>query len=155
MSTYTTNRKKKVIILGGGVAGLSAAHHLLTKGEGRFEVEIYERRFMGGKARSGEENMMPTEHGFRFFPGFYKHITKTLKEIPLEDGGNVYDNNLVPTECYTFLFSNKSGQLDVKLNIGAWVKKFQFGKIKSTQRELEKQMISAGIDITEIGRASC
>ena len=75
----------KVIILGGGVAGMSAAHELIERG---FEVQVFERkiRLPGGKARSVpvpdqdagvNYNPLPGEHGFRFFPGFYKHAGHT------------------------------------------------------------------------------
>jgi uncharacterized protein with NAD-binding domain and iron-sulfur cluster len=95
----------KVIILGGGVAGMSAAHELVERG---FQVEIYERQteYVGGKARSvnvPETNLqfpdkyLPGEHGFRFFPGFYKHITDTMKRIPAANGSTCFDN-LVSTE---------------------------------------------------------
>lgn len=99
----------KVIILGGGVAGMSAAHELIERG---FEVDVYERhkKYPGGKARSvdvkvpdqgDERGPLPGEHGFRFFPGFYKHIIDTLKRIPFpnNDGSaaTVFDN-LVPTK---------------------------------------------------------
>ena len=81
---------KKVIIIGGGVAGMSAAHELTERG---YDVEIYERNeiYVGGKARSVDykgsiapfyKTPLPGEHGFRFFPGFYKHITDTMKRIP-------------------------------------------------------------------------
>lgn len=95
----------KVVILGGGVAGLSAAHELINRG---FEVEVYEKNpvYYGGKARSIDythegtyTKPLPGEHGFRFFPGFYKHVTATMKEIPFTENGKtttVYDN-LVPT----------------------------------------------------------
>jgi len=78
--------KKKVIVLGGGVAGLSAAHELIKRG---FDVEVFESKDIpGGKARSldvpdsatGGRKPLPGEHGFRFFPRFYKHITTTMKE---------------------------------------------------------------------------
>lgn len=81
----------KVIILGGGVAGLSAAHELLERG---FEVEVYESKFIpGGKARSipvigsGKDGRrdLPGEHGFRFFPSFYKHLPDTMKRIPYKN----------------------------------------------------------------------
>ncbi|NND33697.1 MAG: NAD(P)-binding protein [Saprospiraceae bacterium] len=82
--------KKKVIILGGGVAGMSAAHELIIRG---FDVEIYERQkdYVGGKARSvnvpdtnhlDPDKYLPGEHGFRFFPGFYKHIVDTMRRTP-------------------------------------------------------------------------
>lgn len=94
----------KVIIMGGGVAGMSAAHELIERG---FEVEVFERkiRLPGGKARSvpvpdpdaGEHyNPLPGEHGFRFFPGFYKHVIDTMKRIPFPGNRNGVFDNLVP-----------------------------------------------------------
>ena len=103
--------RKKVIILGGGIGGMSAAHELIERG---FEVEVYERKpIAGGKARSlpavGPSTFVPPsrskgsseplvsgpplpgEHGFRFFPGFYKHIVETMARIPYK-GGSVQDN---------------------------------------------------------------
>lgn len=89
----------KVVILGGGVAGLSAAHELSERG---FEVEVFEQNTIpGGKARSvevpgtGQDGRpgYPGEHGFRFFPRFYKHVTDTMKRIPFGDNAQgVYDN---------------------------------------------------------------
>jgi uncharacterized protein with NAD-binding domain and iron-sulfur cluster len=95
--------KLKVAVLGGGVAGMSAAHELVERG---FDVEVYEKQpfYVGGKARSVDaENTardgrpaLPGEHGFRFFPGFYKHITDTMKRIPYPGNANgVYDNLVV------------------------------------------------------------
>ena len=90
---------KKVIILGGGVAGMSAAHELVERG---FQVTVYEKKSIpGGKARSvtvpnsGEKGNpdLPGEHGFRFFPSFYHHVTDTMKRIPYEDNKQgVFDN---------------------------------------------------------------
>ena len=89
----------KVAVLGGGVAGLSAAHELIERG---FDVTVYERRdVFGGKARSmtvpgsgtGGRADLPGEHGFRFFPGFYKHLTNTLTRIPF--GNGTCNDNLV------------------------------------------------------------
>jgi uncharacterized protein with NAD-binding domain and iron-sulfur cluster len=94
----------KVIILGGGIAGMSAAHELVERG---FEVEIYEKHaeYVGGKARSvnvpgtntNGANFLPGEHGFRFFPNFYKHITDTMSRIPYAPTGKTCFDNLVPT----------------------------------------------------------
>jgi uncharacterized protein with NAD-binding domain and iron-sulfur cluster len=93
----------KVIILGGGVAGMSAAHELINR---NFSVEVYDKnpKYVGGKARSVDvppsdpnDSPLPGEHGFRFFPGFYQHVTATMKEIPRDDGKRVWDN-LVPTK---------------------------------------------------------
>jgi uncharacterized protein with NAD-binding domain and iron-sulfur cluster len=93
----------KVIIMGGGVAGMSAAHELIERG---FEVQVFERkiRLPGGKARSvpvpDEDagvnyNPLPGEHGFRFFPGFYKHVIDTMKRIPFPGNSNGVFDNLV------------------------------------------------------------
>jgi uncharacterized protein with NAD-binding domain and iron-sulfur cluster len=97
---------KRVAILGGGIAGMTAAHELAERG---FQVVVYEMRDIpGGKARSmpvpssGTDGRrpLPGEHGFRFFPGFYRHIPDTMKRIPYRDR-TVHDN-LVPTE-YTLI----------------------------------------------------
>ena len=88
----------KVIVIGGGVAGMTVAHELAQR-DG-FEVVVYEQRAVpGGKARSidavGHETGvrgLPGEHGFRFFPGFYRHVTDTMSQIPFGPGGTVFDN---------------------------------------------------------------
>jgi uncharacterized protein with NAD-binding domain and iron-sulfur cluster len=90
-----------VAILGGGVGGMTAAHELIERG---FEVAVYEMRDVpGGKARSIDvphssangNKPLPGEHGFRFFPGFYKHVPDTMKRIPY--GKKRVFDNLVPT----------------------------------------------------------
>jgi uncharacterized protein with NAD-binding domain and iron-sulfur cluster len=79
---------KRVAIFGGGVAGLSAAHELACRG---FAVDVYERNAtLGGKARSewtpdpSGHGQLPGEHGFRFYPFFYRHVTHTMGRIPLD-----------------------------------------------------------------------
>lgn len=90
----------RVAVLGGGVAGLSAAHELIERG---FQVTVYEKKDMfGGKARSlsvpntgtsGRKDL-PGEHGFRFFPAFYRHLPDTMMRIPYPGNVSVF-NNLV------------------------------------------------------------
>ena len=97
--------KIKVAVLGGGVGGMSAAHELVERG---FDVDVYEKQshYVGGKARSvdaentaeGGRKPLPGEHGFRFFPGFYKHVTDTMKRIPFPGNANGVFDNLVVTE---------------------------------------------------------
>jgi geranylgeranyl pyrophosphate synthase/uncharacterized protein with NAD-binding domain and iron-sulfur cluster len=118
-----------VVVLGGGVAGLSAAHELAERG---FTVSVYERRFLaGGKARSvpvsprpgggefveaihaheaGAERVdwIPGEHGFRFFPGFYKHVTDTMARIPTPDGGTVADHLVATTRIGISQFGRRT-----------------------------------------------
>src|SRR6202167_5257151 len=90
--------QQTVAILGGGVAGLSAAHELAERG---FQVRVYERKpVLGGKARSipvpnsavDGRKPLPGEHGFRFFPGFYKHVIDTRRRIPYGAHGETSDN---------------------------------------------------------------
>ncbi|MEA2615941.1 MAG: hypothetical protein QOE72_1724 [Chloroflexota bacterium] len=89
----------RVVILGGGVAGMSAAQELAERG---FEVVVLERMdIAGGKARSmpvprsgtGGRPDLPGEHGFRFFPAFYRHLPDTMRRIPFKrQPGGVLDN---------------------------------------------------------------
>jgi uncharacterized protein with NAD-binding domain and iron-sulfur cluster len=90
-----------VAVLGGGVGGLTAAHELAERG---FHVTVYEeRKAFGGKARSmpvpgsGQNGRMdlPAEHGFRFFPGFYRHLPDTMARIP--SGKKTVADHLTPT----------------------------------------------------------
>jgi uncharacterized protein with NAD-binding domain and iron-sulfur cluster len=92
----------KVIVLGGGVAGMSAAHELAER---EFEVVVFETRpIAGGKARSmpvpgsGTDGRRdpPGEHGFRFFPGFYRHVPDTMRRIPFGGERDGAFANLVP-----------------------------------------------------------
>lgn len=94
----------KVIILGAGVAGLSAAHELVERG---FDVTVYEAKpIFGGKARSVPvsgtgmlgRGDLPGEHGFRFFPHFYKHVIDTMKRIPIDSNRTVHDHLVSATE---------------------------------------------------------
>lgn len=105
---------RTVAIFGAGVAGLTAAHELVERG---FRVVVYERDHLGGKAwslpvpgsaASGRAGL-PGEHGFRFFPGFYKNLGDTMRRIPLPDGGTVYDR-LVRASTYRSSFA---GQQDL------------------------------------------
>lgn len=97
---------KSVLVLGGGVAGMTAAHELVERG---FSVEVHEaKRVAGGKARTiyvtgtGTDGRpdLPGEHGFRFFPSFYKHLPDTMKRIPFAGRKNGVYDNLVQASHY-------------------------------------------------------
>jgi len=107
---------------------MSAAQELARCG---FQVEVFERRAIpGGKARSlpvvepssfrrGSEagptpsgralgrrprRSLPGEHGFRFFPRFYRHVVKTMENIPLPQGGHVAQNLVDTTRVHMARF---------------------------------------------------
>ncbi|MFZ6871810.1 polyprenyl synthetase family protein [Undibacterium sp. Di27W] len=95
-------KQTRVLIAGAGIAGLTAAHELAERG---YLVTVVEALAVpGGKSRSipvegsavAGQQELPGEHGFRFFPGFYRHIPDTMARIPcvLADGsyGSVADN---------------------------------------------------------------
>ncbi len=85
---------------------MSAAHELAERG---FSVRVIEARdVLGGKARSmsvpntgrGGRRDLPGEHGFRFFPGFYRHLPDTMRRIPYDgQSDGVLGNLRVATEA--------------------------------------------------------
>ena len=118
----------KVAVLGGGVAGMSAAHELIERG---FRVAVFEKQpeLCGGKARSipvpvgglsgscpdvsGEKGYLPGEHGFRFFPRFYKHVTDTMSRIPFGNG-HVIDNLVDTTRVQLSIYGKTSIEMPAR-----------------------------------------
>ena len=138
---------QKVVILGGGVAGLSAAHELLERGFAVEIFE--KLKIPGGKARSipvleglgnhGSKNgcvaalegreaalpkgnyrqFVPGEHGFRFFPNFYRHITDTLSRIP-SGSGTVFDSLVDTTQVLVARYDKAGIELPSRFPANAY-----------------------------------
>lgn len=109
-----------VVVIGGGVAGFTTAHELAERG---FDVVVVEKTGVpGGKARSSpvrptgpspwlaepryerrhpDEHVswVPGEHGFRFFPGFYRHVVDSMARTPSTEGVTAADHLTAVTRC--------------------------------------------------------
>jgi 15-cis-phytoene desaturase len=103
-----------VIVIGGGVGGLTAAHELAERG---FDVHVFEARpDWGGKARSqpvpgtgtAGRRDLPGEHGFRFYPRFYRHVVDLMRRTPVvgAPGRSVDDHLRATTESAVALIDD-------------------------------------------------
>ncbi|MBO2446356.1 FAD-dependent oxidoreductase [Actinomadura barringtoniae] len=108
--------KKTVVVLGGGMSGLAAAHELIERG---FNVTVFERKALGGKARSipvpgtGKQGRrdLQGEHGFRFFPGFYRNVPDTMRRIPVPGNANGVHDNMI--DLTSTRISRNAGRSDI------------------------------------------
>src|SRR5450755_2030330 len=123
----------RVAVLGGGVGGLSAAHELIERG---FAVSVYEANSQfGGKARSlsvpnsgtaGRKDL-PGEHGFRFFPAFYRHLPDTMMRIPFPGNVSVFNNLVHATRIHVARAGMPPLILDARIpqNMEEWALAFR------------------------------
>jgi uncharacterized protein with NAD-binding domain and iron-sulfur cluster len=119
----------KIAIVGGGIGGLSAAHHLA---DAKFtDIHVYEETAeVGGKAKNQKTaGGYPGEHGFRFFPHFYRHVVDTMKHIPSgngmawdrlaesTEGGVAYDQQPILTVARPTRFDAPGKMIDTILTV--------------------------------------
>ncbi len=93
-----------VLILGGGIGGLSTAHVLREQGFKGTITIIEQNSMIGGEARSDEWSdekncKYDNEHCWRIYGASYSYLFAIMKEIPISNTKNVYDN-LVPLHPY-------------------------------------------------------
>ncbi|GAB2584433.1 FAD-dependent oxidoreductase [Streptomyces capparidis] len=108
--------RRRVAVFGAGVAGLTAAQELVERG---FDVDVYERKELGGKSRSiwvpgsggGGRRDLPGEHGFRYVPGFYHHLPETMARIPVGEGSRTVHDRLIPVDGV--LYARSGGREDL------------------------------------------
>ena len=63
-----------------------------------------------GWAAQGPQVWLPGEHGFRFFPSFYRHVVDTMARIPFKDG-TVAGNLIATTSVFLTRFEGPSIEL--------------------------------------------
>lgn len=138
----TSSPGNRVAVLGGGMGGLAAAHELAERG---FKVDVYERKALGGKARSigvpgtgtdGRKDL-PGEHGFRFFPGFYRNVPDSMRRTPFAGNANgVWDNLVAANDG---LFARNRGRADAQA-FGAFPHQSEFTP-EGLQRIIAEEML--------------
>ncbi|WP_308192351.1 hydroxysqualene dehydroxylase [Gordonia zhenghanii] len=159
----TRSRGRRVAVFGTGVAGMSAIHELVDRG---FEVEAYERFAMtGGKTRgwsiprTGTHGRLdlPSEHGFRFFPGFYRNLTDSMQRTPRpERGDTCFDSLRWADKWHGFgaaaSLSPRSGiAIGLPFNLNEKVDQRQLGDPKYLATVLIKALgLTKGIEIRQV-----
>jgi uncharacterized protein with NAD-binding domain and iron-sulfur cluster len=75
-------------------------------------VTVYEaNERVGGKARTVPTGLgLQGEHGFRFFPAFYRHVVDTMERIP--DGAGTVADNLVESEEVLVAYGDEPPQVE-------------------------------------------
>ncbi len=131
--------RRRVAVLGGGIAGLSVAHQLAawnrSHPDDAYEITVFDSHGrdapnLGGKARSWHRpgpirddatpgEPLAGEHGFRFFPGFYQHVTATMDQIPAADGRGTVADHLVPLTETAFYARHIESSDDVPSRVAA------------------------------------
>ena len=53
-----------------------------------------------GSGTDGRDDL-PAEHGFRFFPGFYRHLPDTMRRIPVDGRADGVAGNLVGSRAFS------------------------------------------------------
>lgn len=91
-----------VIIIGAGLAGLTAAYELASKGKKVILLE--QEQFLGGRTASWNENSMIVESGFHRHIGYYKEMPKLLSKV----GININDIVMWEKEIEIKLLNKKS-----------------------------------------------
>lgn len=106
---------KIVAIFGAGVAGLSTAHEFSRLG---YRVNVYETNPDAGgffrSARRTEDKLTPSEYSWHGFGPWYHNLFDIMKQIPFDDGSNVYEKSLSRPINYGIIPDKSAKQFNEK-----------------------------------------
>jgi uncharacterized protein with NAD-binding domain and iron-sulfur cluster len=146
--TPTNKQRRTITIIGGGIAGLSAAHEFTKRG---YTVTVYEKHGtdFGGKAKSvritsassADLNGLAGEHGFRFFPRFYRHLQDTMAEIPYQNK-TVLDNLVEVDEIIFAAVNYPTFHLPARLR----------GSLRSIRDRISGELKRVGVQLNDAER---
>src|SRR5258708_4219397 len=77
------NSSRQITIIGGGLAGMTAALHLLERG---CAVTLYDMMpRLGGKAGSDNNGADYDDHGYHIFPAWYLNCWRLVHRLGIQD----------------------------------------------------------------------
>jgi hypothetical protein len=95
ITEQASSRPRTVAIYGAGIAGLTVAHELASRG---WQVTVYEANTDAGgffrSARLTGDGNMPSEYSWHGFGPWYHNVFDLLKQIPFDATGSLYERAL-------------------------------------------------------------
>ena len=78
------NKKYDAIVVGAGLAGLSCAYYLTSKGKKVLIIETHD--YVGGRTSSFDDHSMQVESGLHRYIGYYSALPSLLKKCGVKIG---------------------------------------------------------------------
>ncbi|MDX2185864.1 MAG: FAD-dependent oxidoreductase [Opitutaceae bacterium] len=121
-------RKPVVAVYGAGIAGLTVAHELATRG---YSVTVYEALSESGgffrSARPEGPTGMPTEYSWHGMGPWYQNVFDLLKQIPFDETGSVYERALSRQIDFGIFPDDQPAEFYDK-GLGSIPRMFRFGR---------------------------